>query len=91
MFDDMCNVENCTVTVRYNGLTGEKKMSARSALCFWLTEIAGIAMFSQLHITGIVCQYCFFLGGDIVDELLRMGHCIVSWIGRLRCNSANWA
>ena len=67
MFDDMCNVENRTVIVGYSGLAGEEKMSARAASCLWLTEITSIAMCSQIHVTGVVGEHCFFLGDDVVE------------------------
>ena len=45
-------------------------MDACSASRFRITEISGVAMYSNYHVSGIICEHSFFLCGQVIEELL---------------------
>ena len=82
MFDDMRNIEDGTNVGRDFIVVGEKEVSTSAATGFGLAEVACIAVACKYHVAGIKGEYCFFLGGDTVENCFRIRHCIFSWIGR---------
>lgn len=70
MFDDVGDVEDGAVVRRVGSVTGEEEMATSVAASLGFAEVAGVAMGGQNHVARVVSENSFFLGGDVVEELL---------------------
>ena len=91
MFDNMCNVSNRSIVVWYGGVTGEKEVVTGSTACLGFTEITGIAVSRDDHISGIEGEDYLFLGCKIIKELLGLSLCIFRQSCRLGSNCTDGA
>ena len=66
-------------------------MTTSTAACLWFTEVAGVAVCSKDHVTGVVCDDGFFLHGEIIKELYCVFHVVLCRFGRLGGNGADGA
>jgi hypothetical protein len=62
-------------------LVSEIEVSSKSAPCTWLIEVIGIAVYMELHVTGMVLGNGIGVSGCIVQELVDIGIHPLSWLG----------
>ena len=89
MFDDVGNVKDGPVVGWDFCVRREKEMSPCTAARYGFAEITGIAVDGEDHVTGIVGEHCFILGGYVVQELFCLLECFDSWFGGLRSDGAD--
>ena len=61
-------------------------MAACPAFGFWLTQVTGVVMNRQYHITSVVGEDRVFLCGKIVKQLVGMCQSFFGWVSQLRCD-----
>ena len=72
VFDNVGDVEDGAVVVGDVGAVGEKEMSSSATAGLGFAEVAGITVYSEFHVTGVVCDDGVVLGAEIVQQLLSL-------------------
>ena len=58
-------------------------MSTSPATCPWFAEVAGITVYGDDHVAGIVSENRFVLGGNVIKELFHLIECVDSGFRQL--------
>jgi hypothetical protein len=65
-------------------------MAASTTVCFGFTEVAGITVYCQLHVTTVESKDCFFLSGKVVKKLSCLSKSVFGGAGRLGGDGTYW-
>ena len=72
MFDDVGNIENCTIFRWVGDIIRVEEMTTSMTASFGFTEVTGIDVYGQNHVAFGVCKDGFVLRGKVVEELFSL-------------------
>jgi hypothetical protein len=63
-------------------------VSSCTAAGIGFVEVSGVAVYGVNHVAFAICDDGRILGGDVVQELLHLRHCVGCRLRLLRCKCA---
>ena len=63
-------------------------MSSCKAVDIGFIAVPGVAVYGVDHVALAICDDGWVLRSDVVQELLQLCHCVLSWFGLLQCKCA---